>query len=248
LLYGISQEADWLSEDEFPAAPEWADVHEEWLRFVDNKEQTARFASRLTKSAYQRDRAFAEIAVGYFLETKCSLPIIEWEPHGEARTRGEFMVGSPNERMFVEVKTGGWQKDIKEAGGRNSPRFRQPKYINAEARSVCNWAVIRNAISNGYKKFRDSIPSLLIIRDDYLIPLDKFLGPDIAFYRSDDGCFIDRQYERLGGVGIFSVDLGDKGLHYHFSIYDNPNAMNSVKLPQAVFQGYPRCIGTGRFK
>ena len=158
------------------------------------------------------------------------------------------MVGSPNERMFVEVKTGGWQKDIKEAEGRNSPRFRQPKYINGEARSVCNWAVIRNTISNGYKKFRDSIPSLLIIRDDYLIPLDKFFGPDIAFYRSDDGCFIDRQYERLGGVGIFSVDLGDKGLHYHFSMYDNPNAMNSVKLSQTVFQGYPRCIGTGKLK
>jgi len=248
LLYEISQQADWISEDEFPAAPEWADVHEEWLRFVDSKEQAARFASRLTKSAYQRDRTFAEIAVGYFLETKCSLPIIEWKPHGEGRTKGEFMVGSPDERMFVEVKTGGWQKDIKEAEGRNSPRFRQPKYINAEARSVCNWAVIRNAISNGYKKFRDSIPSLLIIRDDYLIPLDKFLGPDIAFYRSDDGCFIDRQYERLGSVGIFGVDLGDKGLHYHFSIYENPNAMNSVKLPQAVFQSYPRCIGTGKLK
>ena len=90
LLYGISQQADWVSEDEFPAATEWADVHEEWLWFVESKGQTPRFASRLTRSAYQRDRTFAEIAVGYFLETKCSLPIIEWEPHGEARTKGEF--------------------------------------------------------------------------------------------------------------------------------------------------------------
>lgn len=52
LLYEISQEAEWISEDEFPAAPEWADVHEEWLRFVQSKGQMARFASRLTKSAY----------------------------------------------------------------------------------------------------------------------------------------------------------------------------------------------------
>jgi len=248
LLYGISEEADWISEDEFPAAPEWADVHEEWLRFVDSKGQMARFASRLTKSAYQRDRTFAEIAVGYFFETKCSLPIIEWEPHGEGRTKGEFMVGSPNERVFVEVKTGGWQKDIKDAEGRNSPRFRQPKYINAEARSVGNWAVIRNAVSNGYKKFRDSVPSSLMIRDDYFISLDKLHGPDIALYRSDDGCFIDRRYERLGGVGIFSVDLGEKGLHYHFSVYENPNAMDSVKLPQAFVQEHSRCNSSGKLK
>jgi hypothetical protein len=80
LLYGISQKADWISEDEFPAAREWVDVHEEWLQLVDSKGQTARFASSLMKSSYQRDRTFAEIAVGYFLETKCSLPIIEWEP------------------------------------------------------------------------------------------------------------------------------------------------------------------------
>ena len=146
------------------------------------------------------------------------------------------MVGSPDERVFVEVKTGGWQKDIKETEGRNSPRLTQPKYIHAEARSVSNWAVIRNAVSNGYKKFRDSIPNLLMIRDDYLIPLDKFLGPDIALYRSGDGCFTDRRHERLGGVGIFRVDLRDSGLHYHFSVYENPNAMNSVKLPRPFFR------------
>lgn len=248
LLYGISQEADWISEDEFPAASEWADVHEEWLRFVDGKGQMPRFVSRLKKSAYQRDRTFAEIAVGYFLETKCSLPIIEWEPPGEGRTRGEFMVGATRERVFVEVKTGGWQKDVKEAEGKNSPRFTQPKYIQAEARSVGNWVVIRNAVSNGYKKFRDSTPSLLMIRDDYFVSLEKLLGPDIALYRSGDGCFTDRRYECLGGVGIFRVDLRDTGLHYHFSVYENPNALDSVKLPKAVFQGYPRCNGTGKLK
>ncbi|RPH79237.1 MAG: hypothetical protein EHM80_08350 [Nitrospiraceae bacterium] len=108
--------------------------------------------------------------------------------------------------------------------------------------------MIRNAVSNGYKKFPNSIPSLLMIRDDYFIPLDKFLGPDIALYRSGDGCFTDRRYERLGGVGIFSVDLRDTGLHYHFSVYENPNAIDSVKLPQALFQGYSRCNGAGKLK
>jgi hypothetical protein len=150
--------------------------------------------------------------------------------------------------VFAEVKTGGWQKDIKEAEGKDSQRFTQPKYIQAETRSINNWAVIRNAVSNGYKKFRDSIPNLLVIRGDYFIPLDKLLGPDIALYRSGDGCFTDRRYDRLGGVGIFSVDLRDKGLHYHFSVYENPNALDSVKLPPAIFQGYRRFIGAGKLK
>lgn len=250
LLYGISQEADWISEDEFPAAPEWADVHEAWLRFIDSKGQTTRFVSRLTKSAYQRDRTFAEIAVGYFLETKCSLPIIEWEPHGEARTRGEFMVGSLNERIFVEVKTGGWEKDIKEAEGKSSPRLSQPKYIHAEARSVAPWAVIRNAVSNAYRKFLESTPTLLIIKDDYFTCLDKFnadlalycpaRGQHTSGYLVENGHFADKRYERLGGVGILNVGLSVQGLRYRFSLYDNPNAVDPVKLPQAVFKGYPR--------
>jgi hypothetical protein len=83
------------------------------------------------------------------------------------------------------------------------------------------------------------MPILLIIRDDYFIPLDKYLGPDIELYRSGDGCFTDCRYEQLGGVGIFRVDLSATGLQYHFSAYENPNANNSVKLPQAVFQSYP---------
>jgi hypothetical protein len=87
-----------------------------------------------------------------------------------------------------------------------------------------------------------------VIRGDYFIPLDKLLGPDIALYRSGDGCFTDRRYDRLGGVGIFSVDLRDKGLHYHFSVYENPNALDSVKLPPAIFQGYRRFIGAGKLK
>jgi hypothetical protein len=250
LLYGISQEADWISEDEFPAAPEWADVHEEWLRFVDGKGQTARFVSRLTKSAYQRDRTFAEIAVGYFLETKCSLPIIEWEPRGEARTKGEFMVGSPNERMFVEVKTGGWEKDIKDAEGKSSPRLSQPKYIHAEARPVAPWAVIRNAVSNAYRKFLESTPTLLIIKDDYFVCLDKFnadlalycpvRGQHTSGYLAENGHFADKRFERLGGVGILNVGLSAQVLRYCFSLYDNPNAVDTVKLPQSVFKGYPR--------
>jgi hypothetical protein len=82
---------------------------------------------------------------------------------------------------------------------------------------------------------------LLIIRDDYRIPLEKFLGPDIALYRSRDGSFASRRYKRLGALAIFRCNLSlEEGLLYHFSVYDNPNAINAVKLPQGVFQDYPR--------
>jgi hypothetical protein len=182
-----------------------------------------------------------EIGGAYFLETQCGLPIIEWEPEGENGTRGEYLVGSGGRPIFVEVVTGGWQKEIKDAEGSDSPRLKLPKYLNGEARSVSNWQVIRAAVANKHKKFCDSRPNLLIIRDDYRIPLEKLLGPDIALYRSDDGSFANRRYERLGALAIFRCDLSlEEGLRYHFSVYDNPNAINAAKLPEGVFRDYPR--------
>jgi hypothetical protein len=136
----------------FPQRLSGPDVHEKWLHFVDWKGEMRRFWPRLIKSAYQRDRALAEISIAFFLDTICASPIIDWEPNGEAGTKGEFLATCGAKRIFVEVKTGGWEKDIKEAEGKDSPRLRQPKYIHAEARSVGNWQVIRNAVSNGYKK------------------------------------------------------------------------------------------------
>src|SRR3989442_10374507 len=112
LLHRIAQGADWTLEDEFPSCREWADEHELWLRFVDGKGELNRFCPRLKKSAFQRDRTLSEIGIAYFLETHCSLPIIEWEPEGEAGRKGEFLVNTPHGTIFVEVKTGGWQKDI----------------------------------------------------------------------------------------------------------------------------------------
>jgi hypothetical protein len=245
LLDRIAQEADWPTEDEFPAAPEWADLYEERLRFVDSKGELNRFVPRLRKSPYQRDRTLAEIEVAYFLEKMRSLPIIEWEPPGTRGTRGEFLIGSPTAKIFVEVKTGGWEKDIKDAEGKDAVRLSQPKYLNAEARSVAPWASIRNAVANAYKKFPDSMATLLVIKDDYFIPLDDFnadlalycpaAGSDQSGYLAENGCFVDYRYERLGGVGILNQTLSDGRVRYSFSVYDNPNALSAVKLPQDIF-------------
>ena len=258
LLHGISQGAEWTAEDKFPAWPQWADDHEEWLRFVDDKGELNRFLPRLKKSAYQRDRTLSEIGVGYFLEVKCSLPIVEWEPPGDGGKTGEFLVRCPQGKLFVEVKTGGWEKDIVQAEGRGSPRLSQPKYVHAEARSVGPWAVIRNAVSNAYAKFPDSMPTLLIIRDDYFIDLDKFnanialycpaVGEHTGGYLAENGYFVDHKYERLGCVGILNVKSISGVIHYDFFLCDNSNALNAVKVPTAIFQGSPRYNATRRPK
>jgi hypothetical protein len=129
LLYGLASRAKWTQEDEFPAASEWADEHETWLSFVDSKGELARFIPRLISNAYLRDRALSEIGSAYFLETRCGLPILDWEPEGENGTRGEYMVGSRSGPIFVEVVTGSWQKEIKDAEGSDSPRLKLPKYL-----------------------------------------------------------------------------------------------------------------------
>jgi hypothetical protein len=243
LLHSIAQGAEWTKEDEFPAAPEWADEHERWLAFVEAKGELARFIPRLKKNAYQRDRTFSEIGIAYYLEEQRSLPIIEWEPTGNGVKTGEYLVQGPTGPIFVEVKTAGWQKDIMEAEGRQSPRLSQPKYINAEARSVAPWAAIRNAIANAYPKFASTVPSLLVIRDDYSISLDTF-NKDIALfcpgrgkqaggYLAENGYFLDSRFERLGGIAIIRFELGQSGLRYNFFISHNPNAVEAVKLPSA---------------
>jgi hypothetical protein len=198
----------------------------------------------MKKSAYQRDRAFSEIGIACYLEKQRCLPIIDWEPTGNGAKKGEYMVQGPTGPIFVEVKTGGWQKDIMEEQGRHSPRLSQPKYLDGEARSVAPWAVIRNAIANAYPKFTNSIPSLLIIRDDYLTSLDMF-NKDIALfcpgrgnqaggYLAENGYFLDSRFERLGGIAIFRVELGGGGLQYNFSVSHNPNAVEAVRLPSAL--------------
>jgi hypothetical protein len=250
LLHNLSNQADWAQEDSFPTQAEYADEVEAWLRFADKKQELSRFLPRLQRNAYQRDRTLAELGVAYFLEVRCSLPIIAWEPLGDAGKKGEYLISCAGQALFIEVKTGGWQKDIADAEGRESPRLKEPKYIQAEARSVGPWQVIRNAVSNAYPKFTNDMQNVLIIWDDYFIPLNP-INASIALYcprsgaytegyLAENGCFVDRQYERLGAVGILNVKLSGERITYDFSVYDNSNAIKAVRLDQSAFNGYPR--------
>ena len=62
-------------------------------------------------------------------------------------------------------------------------------------------------------------------------------GADNTGYLAEDGPFANNSFERLGGVGVFKVDLPAQGLRYRFALYENPRALPSVALPPEIAKG-----------
>ena len=258
LLAGVALGAQWVGTDEFPSCLEWADEHEAWLQFADRQGALSRYLTRLKGPKERRDEAFSEIAVAYFYGVKCGLPILEWEPQGEAGKAGEFVVADGfGQGIFVEVKSPGWEDEIAKAEGQGSPRLLQPKYIHAEARSTGPWASVRHAVRKAYPKMPATMPTLLVVKDDLMVSLHDWgrLVMDIALYApklptstsgysAEDGPFANRDYERLGGVVVFTVDLPAQGMRYRFSLFDNPYALESVAVPRGFLPDYPRFTGS----
>lgn len=242
LLYSMSQKARWVGKDDFPASPVWADEVEKWLRFVDNRGKLDRFfLPRLRDRAPKRDETLSEIAVAYFLETQCGLRIKEWEPEGSNGMAGEFLVDlQSNGQMFVEVKSPGWEKEIVDAQGPSSFRLSPPKYLSGDGGSTDPVMPVRQAVAKAYPKLPDAMPTLLIIADDLIVSLNAWgeSAPQAALYSQEDGCFAEKQYERLGAVGIFNVFL-KASLEYKFAVFRNPNCLDAVALPCNVFPDYP---------
>ncbi len=261
LLYRISRRALWIGQDDYPAFIEWADEHEKWLQFLSERGEFDRFRPRLESSAAKRDETFAEIGAAYFLEKRCGLALTAWEPPGVGRTTGEFLVGvRPGQQIFVEVKSPGWEAEIVAAEGFASPRLQQPKYLDVESRWTNPWEPVRKSIAKAYPKMPDSMPTLLIIHGDLIVPLTEWRqNVEIALYckrvnghktgyLAEDGCFVDPRYERLGAVGILNVtlrtgDLTAGTFDYAFSFFRNPRALKAVALPEGIFLGYPSYDG-----
>lgn len=255
LLHNLALGAQWTGKDDFPACHEWADEHEAWLRFTTGTGALEHYMPRLKGPKEGRDEAFAEIAVAYFFATRCGLSIFEWEPPGAGRKKGEFLVGvDPKQAVFVEVKSPGWEDEIARAEGRSSPRLQQPKYISGDdARATAPWASVRHAVKKAYPKLPDTMPTLLVINDDLMVPLLSW-GKGItemglytpksprqgSGYLAEDGPFVDGRYERLGGVGVFNVCLGSTGIEYRFALFENPHALRAVALPPEIAKGCPR--------
>src|SRR5262249_3791755 len=195
---------------------------EAWRRFVKEAGAREHYLPRLRGPKEKRDEALAEIAVAYFLVARCGLTIFEWEPPGAGGKLGEFLIGfDPKRPVFVEVKSPGWEDEIAKAEGQSSPRLQQPKYISDDARATAPWASVRHAVKKAYPKMPHTMPTLLVINDDLMVPLTNW-GKGItemglytprnprqnSGYLAEDGPFVNSQYERLGGVGVFNVSLG----------------------------------------
>ena len=259
LLAALAASSRWLGADEYPSCTEWADEHESWLRYLKCEGTLNRYWPRLKGFKEQRDEAFAEIAVAYFFGVKCGLSIVEWEPPGEAGKVGEFAIADPSgTRIFVEVKSPGWEAEFVADEGRGSPRLLQPKYIDAEARATGPWASIRHAVRKAYPKLPSTIPTLLVVNDDLMVSLSDWgnhVG-DIALYASrhpgysqgylaENGPFANRDFERLGGVGVFTVDLPSGGMRYRFELFENRFALPAVAIPKTFLPQYARHAGPG---
>lgn len=64
-------------------------------------------------------------------------------------------------------------------------------------------------------------------------------------YLAENGPFANRDFEHLGGVGVFTVDLPSGGMRYRFELFENPFALPTVTIPKTVLAQYARHIGAG---
>ena len=261
LLHHMRQGARWIGQDAYPAWGHIADEHETWLEFINGKGQLGRFIPRLRDRAAQRDETLAEIGVAYFLERHSGLPIAQWEPQG-TRGTGEFGVALPfrdGGDMFVEVKSPGWEAEVPRIPGSKSPRLSQPKHIHAQGGWTAPWRSIRDAVKKAYPKMPDSMPTLLVIQDDLMVPLHSWLSTvDIALYcprgrgkhdpassyLAENGCFVGSDFERLGAVGILNIEYHFDGTRYRFTLFANPHCFDAVSVPRTIFLGNQRTDGT----
>jgi len=253
LLHAVAQGAQWVGTDAYPSNALVADEHEAWFEFITREGALNRYLPRLRGPKEKRDETLAEIAVAYFLVTRCGLTIFEWEPPGAGGKVGEFLVGvDRREPIFVEVKAPGWEDEIAKAEGQTSPRLQQPKYISGDARATGPWASVRHAVKKAYPKMLDTAPTLLVINDDLIVSLPSW-GKNVvdmalytpksprqtSGYLAEDGPFATREYERLGGVGVLDVRFGSS-VEYRFDLFENPYALRTVALHPKVAEGYPR--------
>ena len=240
LLHRMQQGAGWLGKDDYPSSPSAADEHERWLGFVKDSGEFERFLPPLQSSrTRERDDALAEIKAAYFLSKHCGLPICEWEPPGADGSVGEYLVGLPDgRRMFVEVKAPGWGKEIVDAEGVDSPRLTKPKHLHADARSTAPRERVCDTVRKAYPKMPDDRPTLLVVSDDFIVGLADW--PPSAL-EPGGVSFFGSTYERLGAVGLLTVDfpVERSEARFRYSVHHNPTCLPGVAVPKTIFDDNP---------
>lgn len=241
-LHSISVGAAWVIEDEYPSSAEWADAAEERLEYVERAGRLDSYWPKLRSGARQRDDALAEIKAAWFLERRCGLPVVQWEPPGADGKTGDFLVRLPRSNpVFVEVKRPNWRREVAVAEGQDSPRLARPKYLDGEARSTAPWRDVQGSARRAYQQMPDNgvTPTLLIIVDNLFLPLN--LGGDgaLAYYNprralyGEGGMFTAREpYERLGAVATLNEEHPGE---ITFAVFHNAHALPAVRMPRKTF-------------
>lgn len=231
LTSNLVYNARWFNEDEFPSSQLYADEVEDVLRFALEEKRLERHWRALLNSRSQRDSILDELRVAlYFLDK--GFRITEWEPTGLDKKTGEFLLQTPSgSETFVEVKSPGWEGELSEEEKRGE-RKQQPKHIHLETRCVAPWKNgIQFAVGKAYEKFLPSKPNLLVIADDLFFELrhgTETHAREALYTLARSGCFTDKRFENLGGVGIFWVENNFEKIWYEMEFFINSFAVNPL--------------------
>jgi hypothetical protein len=227
-------------QDQYPANQRAANELERLLSFAVAQDQLQRFRSPISKGQkHQRDEALQELRTAFFL-ARNGFSITQWDPPGLSGAKGEYSIKADGQEVFVEVKSPGWEAELSpeeiQAG-----RAKQPKYIQGDARAVAPWLQVRQCVSRAYYKFNDSQPNLLIIADDFHIPLTEDceqvewgLFEKSTILNGEAGYFTNSAYEHLGGIAVFSLSLTPVDVEYAFRVFTNPFSLPLTRLPNSL--------------
>ena len=221
------------------------------LRFANERGCLERFRPNLEARNKQRDKALNELRLAYLFDS-LDFPILLWDPPGASGRRiGEFLLDSPEKTpIFVEIKSPGWESELSPreiAAG----RALQPKYEEFGGGAIGNWQAVHRCIASSktYPKFSSTQSNLLVISDDFKVPLHDTLfqveqalyGPKKFFV--EDGYFATNRFENIGGLGVFGI-WPSQGMGYQYAVFENPNALAATKLRPSMLTYKPKADGS----
>ena len=221
----------------------WKNEIEKWLLYINNKGELNRFFPRLTKMNNRKiNEALAEISSAYLLESILNFKVTDWEVPTISDKNVDFTIDLNSKEVYCEVKAPTWQGELskKEKLG---IRKTQGKYIKNEVRFFGHWKNINYAIKKAYPKFLSNCKNLVIINDDLWLNILDFpndtqikiaLFNDSVAYGGLKGAFVNRDYEKVGGVFFININPSSQESIYKYKFVENPNALKRYNLPSNI--------------
>jgi hypothetical protein len=255
----LLKDAHWYNLDSFPAVQVWADDVEAVLRFLQAEGRLDVFLKDIKslQTPQHRDARFAE-ARGAFHLARNGFRIVQWEPPGEGKTKGEALILLPDSpEVFVEVKQPGWHGELMprriaerkalspETMQRLLARKRQDKYINGEGGAVGPQINAMDVVRrNALPKLTDRTPNLVVVVDDLKVTtvglpsLSDYVQREFSKPDHDPDDPDDKfTYERLGGILFLQPEANnDEAIDYRADFVENPAVLPSCALPASVIE------------